>query len=97
MVCTRVRILKVEKNPSGTPDHFRWRVSIPYIAWMSGTRSNGTFQYLTGLPNFPDPQTLARFLHQAPDSFREQMNGVNNRLLQTSSEDGWGAEDVFAS
>ena len=21
-------------------------------------RSNGTFQYLTGLPNFPDPQTL---------------------------------------
>ena len=45
-------------------------------------RSNGTFQYLTGLPNFPDPQTLRRFLHQAPDSFREQMNGVNNRLLQ---------------
>ena len=46
-------------------------------------RSNGTFQYLTGLPNFPDPQTLRRFLHQAPDSFRAQMNGVNNRLLQT--------------
>src|SRR5260370_19086254 len=46
-------------------------------------RSNGTFQYLTGLPNFPDPQTLRRFLHQAPDSFREQMNRVNNRLLQT--------------
>ena len=46
-------------------------------------RSNGTFQYLTGLPNFPDPQTLRRFLHQAPESFREQMNGVNNRLLQT--------------
>jgi hypothetical protein len=46
-------------------------------------RSNGTFQYLTGLPNFPDPQTLRRFLHQAPDSLREQMNGVNNRLLQT--------------
>src|SRR6202162_5992142 len=45
-------------------------------------RSNGTFQYLTGLPNFPDPQTLRRFLHQAPDSFRKQMNGVNNRLLQ---------------
>jgi hypothetical protein len=46
-------------------------------------RSNGTFQYLTGLPSFPDPQTLRRFLHQAPESFREQMNGVNNRLLQT--------------
>src|SRR5438094_10613278 len=24
-------------------------------------RSNGTFQYLTGLPSFPDPQTLRRF------------------------------------
>lgn len=45
-------------------------------------RSNGTFQYLTGLPNFPDPQTLRRFLHQAPDSFREQMNVINGRLLQ---------------
>ena len=32
-------------------------------------RSNGTFQYLTGLPSFPDPQTLRRFLLQAPDSF----------------------------
>src|SRR6266853_1241885 len=29
-------------------------------------RSNGTFQYLTGLPNFPDPQTLRRFLLHAP-------------------------------
>ena len=32
-------------------------------------RSNGTFQYLTGLPSFPDPQTLRRFLLHAPDSF----------------------------
>lgn len=32
-------------------------------------RSNGTFQYLTGLPSFPDPQTLRRFLHHAPDAF----------------------------
>ena len=45
-------------------------------------RSNGTFQYLTGLPGFPDPQTLRRFLLQAPDSFREQMHRVNGRLLQ---------------
>jgi len=29
-------------------------------------RSNGTFQYLTGLPSFPDPQTLRRFLLQVP-------------------------------
>jgi hypothetical protein len=45
-------------------------------------RSNGTFQYLTGLPSFPDPQTLRRFLLQAPDSFREQMHRVNDRLLR---------------
>lgn len=45
-------------------------------------RSNGTFQYLTGLPSFPDPQTLRRFLLHAPDSFWEQMHRVNDRLLQ---------------
>ena len=45
-------------------------------------RSNGTFQYLTGLPNFPDPQTLRRFLLQAPDSFLRQLHRVNDRLLQ---------------
>lgn len=49
---------------------------------VSFLRSNGTFQYLTGLPNFPDPQTLRRFLLQAPESFREQMHRVNDRLLQ---------------
>jgi len=31
-------------------------------------RFNGTFQYLTGLPSFPDPQTLRRFLLHAPNS-----------------------------
>ena len=45
-------------------------------------RSNGPFQYLTGLPSFPDPHTLRRFLLQAPDSFWEQMHRVNDRLLQ---------------
>jgi hypothetical protein len=45
-------------------------------------RSNGTFQYLTGLPSFPDPQTLRRFLLQAPESFWKQMHYVNDRLLQ---------------
>jgi len=46
-------------------------------------RSNGTFQYLTGLPSFPDPQTLRRFLLQAPPRFWEQLHRVNDRLLQT--------------
>jgi hypothetical protein len=46
-------------------------------------RSNGTFQYLTGLSSFPDPQTLRRFLHYAPDAFWQQLHRVNDRLLQT--------------
>ena len=45
-------------------------------------RSNGTFQYLTGLPSFPDPQTLRRFLLQAPEPFWRQMHSINDRLLQ---------------
>ena len=49
---------------------------------VSFLRFNGTFQYLTGLPSFPDPQTLRRFLLHAPDSFWEQMHRVNDRLLQ---------------
>ena len=49
---------------------------------VSFLRSNGTFQYLTGLPSFPDPQTLRRFLLQAPESFWGQMHRVNDRLLQ---------------
>ena len=46
-------------------------------------RSNSTFQYLTGLPSFPDPQTLRRFLLHAPEAFWEQLHRVNDRLLQT--------------
>jgi len=45
-------------------------------------RSNGTFQYLTGLPSFPDPQTLRRFLRNAPALLREQLHRVNDRLLE---------------
>jgi hypothetical protein len=44
-------------------------------------RSNGTFQYLTGLQSFPDPQTLRRFLLHAPDTFLRQLHRVNDRLL----------------
>jgi len=46
-------------------------------------RSNGVFQYFTGLPSFPDPQTLRRFLLQAPRTFWHQLHRVNDRLLQT--------------
>ena len=52
------------------------------IETASFLRSNGTFQYLTGLPSFPDPQTLRCFLLQAPPRFWEHLHGVNDRLLQ---------------
>src|SRR5437016_919377 len=45
-------------------------------------RANGTFQYLTGLPSYPDPQSLRRFLLQAPPEFRAQLHRFNNRLLR---------------
>jgi Transposase DDE domain group 1 len=53
------------------------------IETASFLRSNGTFQFLTGLPGFPDPQTLRRFLHHAPEVFWQQLHRVNDRLLQT--------------
>jgi hypothetical protein len=48
-------------------------------------RSNGTFQYLTGLPTYPTPQSLRRFLLQAAPDFREQLHRVNDYLLQDMS------------
>jgi len=52
------------------------------IEAASFLRSNGTFQYLTGLPNFPDPQTLRRFLLHAPMRLWEHLHRANDRLLQ---------------
>jgi hypothetical protein len=42
------------------------------IETASLLRSDRTFQYLTGLHSFPDPQTLRRFLLNAPADLREQ-------------------------
>lgn len=53
------------------------------IETASLLRSNGTFQHLTGLPSFPDPQTLRRFLLAAPERFHHQLHELNDRLLQT--------------
>jgi len=52
------------------------------IETASFLRDNGTFQYLTGLPGYPDPQTLRRFLTGAPEDFRQQLHRINNRLQQ---------------
>src|SRR5487761_933412 len=75
--------------------HHRYRLSQMILALLypivlgldrietaSFLRSNGTFQYLTGLPSFPDPQTLRRFLIHAPQNFWRQLHAVNDRLLQ---------------
>ena len=45
-------------------------------------QANGTFQYLTGLPSYPDPQTLRRFLLHAPPEFRQQLHRLNDRVLR---------------
>lgn len=45
-------------------------------------RSDVTFHYLTGLPSYPDPQTLRRFLLHAPADFRKQLHRFNDHLLQ---------------
>jgi hypothetical protein len=45
-------------------------------------QANGTFQYLTGLPSYPDPQSLRRFLLKAPPEFRRQLHRFNDRLLR---------------
>jgi len=37
---------------------------------------------LTGLPSYPDPQSLRRFLLQAAPEFREQLHRLNDHLLQ---------------
>ena len=45
-------------------------------------RSDSTFHYLTGLPSYPDPQSLRRFLLHAPPEFRRQLHRLNDRLLR---------------
>jgi len=45
-------------------------------------RSDTTFHYLTGLPNYPDPQSLRRFLLHAPPEWRQQLHRFNDRLLR---------------
>src|SRR5260370_34418553 len=52
------------------------------IETASLLRLDGTFQYLSGLEGFPDPQTIRRFLLNAPADLREQLHRANDRLLQ---------------
>lgn len=43
-------------------------------------RVNGIFQYLTGLPRFPNATTLRRFLYHASPILRAQVGRVTDRL-----------------
>lgn len=45
-------------------------------------RSDTTFHDLTGLPTYPNPQSLRRFLLHAPPEFRKQLHRFNDHLLQ---------------
>src|SRR2546423_12456124 len=47
------------------------------IETASLLRRNGTFQFLAGLPRFPDPQILRRFLIGAPEFFHHQLHELN--------------------
>lgn len=43
-------------------------------------QANGVFQYLTGLPSFPNPTTLRRFLVRAAPVLLPQLKHVHNEL-----------------
>ena len=43
-------------------------------------RFTGIFQYLTGLPRFPNPTTLRRFLYQATPQLDDQVSRLTDRL-----------------
>lgn len=43
-------------------------------------KTNGVFQYLTGLPSFPDPTTLRRFLVRSAPLLMPQLRDVHNTL-----------------
>jgi hypothetical protein len=44
-------------------------------------RANGVFHYLTGLPQFPNPTTIRRFLTHAAPEVREALRRLNDRLV----------------
>jgi len=43
-------------------------------------KTNGVFQYLTGLPSFPDPTTLRRFLIRATPTLLPELRNIHDLL-----------------
>jgi len=48
-------------------------------------KTNGVFQYLTGLPSFPNPTTLRRFLVRSGPEILPQLSKIHNDLEVISS------------
>lgn len=46
-------------------------------------KHNGVFQYLTGLPTYPDPTTLRRFLMRMAPSVLPKLRRLHDKLLST--------------
>lgn len=46
-------------------------------------KHNGVFQYLTGLPTYPDPQTLRRFLLRMAPLSLSRLRRLHDKLLST--------------
>ncbi len=46
-------------------------------------RHNGVFQYLTGLPSYPDPQTLRRFLLRMAPLSLSRLRRLHDKLLSS--------------
>lgn len=56
------------------------------LQWTEAThvlRRNGVFQYLTGLPVYPNPTTLRRFLLRVAPSALPKLRTLHDRLLQS--------------
>lgn len=59
-------------------------------------RCNGVFQYLTGLPRYPDPQTLRRFLVRATPALLARLCALHDRCRQRiGARPRWPARFIF--
>ena len=86
--CLAQRVEDVRAHRDYTLSQMTVAVMYPIILGLdrlenaSLLRADATFHYLTGLPGYPDPQSLRRFLLHAPIEFRRQLHRFNDLLLQ---------------
>src|SRR3989338_278036 len=92
------RITIAERNNRFTVSERLFALMYPMILGLSSIElttllgTNGVFQYLTGLPSFPNPTTLRRFLIEKAEILLPQLRSVHNDLrfkfLSLTSESG---------